>query len=68
MVECVGFGGEGDVIDYFLVLVIDYYFSKFDEVFKGKDISYLRYYFNDFYEVDDVRGELNWIFVFFDEF
>ncbi len=27
---------------------------------KGKDISYLRYYFNDSYEVDDARGESNW--------
>lgn len=60
MVERAGPGGEGDVIDHFSASAIDHYLSKFDEAFKGKDISYLRYYFNDSYEVDDARGESNW--------
>ena len=34
----------------------------------NKDFSYLRYYFNDSYEVDDARGESNWTPAFFDEF
>ena len=45
--ERAGPGGEGDVIDHFSASAIDHYLSKFDEAFKGKDISYLRYYFND---------------------
>ena len=65
MVERAGPGGEGDVIDHFSASAIDHYLSKFDEAFKGKDISYLRYYFNDSYEVDDARGESNWTPAFF---
>lgn len=68
MVERAGPGGEGDVIDHFSASAIDRYLSKFDEAFKGKDISYLRYYFNDSYEVDDARGESNWTPAFFEEF
>lgn len=68
MVERAGPGGEGDVIDHFSASAIDHYLSKFDEAFKGQDISYLRYYFNDSYEVDDARGESNWTPAFFDEF
>ena len=68
MVERAGPGGEGDVIDHFSASAIDHYLSKFDEAFKGKDISYLRYYFNDSYEVDDARGESNWTPAFFEEF
>ena len=65
MVERAGPGGEGDVIDHFSASAIDHYLSKFDEAFKGQDISYLRYYFNDSYEVDDARGESNWTPAFF---
>ena len=36
------------------------YFKKFDEAFKGYDISYLRSFFNDSYEVDDAKGQANW--------
>jgi hypothetical protein len=68
MVERAGPGGEGDVIDHFSAAAIDAYLQKFDEAFKDKDISYLRYYFNDSYEVDDARGESNWTPGFFDEF
>lgn len=68
LVERAGPGGEGDVIDHFSTAAIDAYLKKFDEAFKGKDISYLRYYFNDSYEVDDSRGESNWTPKFFEEF
>lgn len=68
LVERAGPGGEGDVIDHFSTAAIDDYLKKFDEAFKGKDISYLRYYFNDSYEMDDSRGESNWTPKFFEEF
>lgn len=68
MVERAGPGGEGDVIDHFSASAIDAYLKKFDDTFKGKDISYLRYYFNDSYEVDDSRGESNWTPDFMAEF
>lgn len=68
MVERAGPGGEGNVIDHFSSSAIDTYLKKFDEAFKGKDISYLRYYFNDSYEVDDSKSESNWTPHFFEEF
>lgn len=68
MVERAGPGGEGDVIDHFSDKAIDNYLSHFDQSFKGHDISGLRAYFNDSYEVDDARGEANYTPLFFDEF
>ena len=68
MVERAGPGGEGNVIDHFSASAIDAYLKRFDEAFDGKDLSYLRYYFNDSYEVDDARGESNWTPDFFEEF
>lgn len=68
LVERAGPGGEGDVIDHFSAEAIDAYLAKFDEALAGKDISYLRYYFNDSYEVDDARGESNWTPKLFEEF
>ncbi|HEX8315282.1 MAG TPA: glycosyl hydrolase, partial [Flavisolibacter sp.] len=44
------------------------YFKKFDEAFKGYDVSYLRAFFNDSYEVDDARGQSNWTPELFEEF
>ncbi len=67
-VERAGPGGEGDVIDHFSGKAIRRYLAKFDEAFKGYDISYLRYYFNDSYEVDDAMGNSDWTEDFFDEF
>lgn len=68
MVERAAPGGEGNVIDHFSKQAIDKYFNKFDEAFKGKDISGLRSFFNDSYEVDDARGQSNWTPEFLQEF
>lgn len=68
MVERAGPGGEGDVIDHFSGEAISDYLAKFDEAFKGHDVSTLRYYFNDSYEVDDARGDSDWTKDFLDEF
>ncbi|MCR5714012.1 MAG: glycoside hydrolase family 2 protein [Bacteroidales bacterium] len=68
MVERAGPGGEGDVIDHFAAEPTQKYLQRFDEAFKGYDISSLRYYFNDSYEVDDANGESNWTPGFLSEF
>ncbi len=68
MVERAAPGGEGYAIDHFSKQAARNYFKKFDEAFKGYDVSYLRSFFNDSYEVDDARGEANWTPEFFDEF
>lgn len=68
MVERAGPGGEGDVIDHFSLKATDKYLSYFDNRFKDMDLSNLRGYFNDSYEVDDARGEANWTPNFFNEF
>ena len=63
-----GPGGEGDVIDHFSDKAIDNYLGHFTTSFAGHDISGLRAYFNDSYEVDDARGEANFTPLMFDEF
>lgn len=68
MVERAGPGGEGYVIDHFSGKAIRDYLKYFDEAFKGSDISYLRGYFNDSYEVDDARGQSCWTPELFNEF
>ncbi|MEO5564721.1 MAG: glycosyl hydrolase, partial [Chitinophagaceae bacterium] len=68
MVERAAPGGEGYAIDHFSLTAANHYFKKFDEAFKGHDISYLRAFFNDSYEVDDARGQSNWTPDFFSEF
>src|SRR5665648_980086 len=68
MVERAGPGGEGDVIDHFSAKAIDNYLGHFTTAFKGQDLSGLRAYFNDSYEVDDARGEANFTPLLFDEF
>ncbi len=68
MVERAGPGGEGDVIDHFSLQAINDYLGHFDKSFEGYDISYLRAFFNDSYEVDDAYGEANWTPDFFSEF
>src|SRR5215217_3442096 len=66
MVERAAPGGEGYAIDHFSLKAATNYFKKFDAAFKGRDISYLRAFFNDSYEVDDARGQANWTSGFFD--
>jgi hypothetical protein len=68
MVERGAPGGEGYAIDHFSSRASTNYFKRFDEAFRGKDISYLRAFFNDSYEVDDARGQANWTPLFFEEF
>jgi hypothetical protein len=68
MVERAAPGGEGYAIDHFSSKAATNYFKKFDAAFRGKDISYLRAFFNDSYEVDDARGQANWTSDFFNEF
>jgi hypothetical protein len=67
-VERAGPGGEGEVIDHFSAKAIDNYLRHFENSFKGHDLSGLRAYFNDSYEVDDAQGEANFTPLLFDEF
>jgi hypothetical protein len=68
MVERAAPGGEGRAIDHFSEQALKNYLSKFDKAFAGKNISGLRSFFNDSYEVDDARGQSNWTPNFFNEF
>ena len=68
MVERAAPGGEGYALDHFSSKAANNYFKRFDQAFQGKDISSLRAFFNDSYEVDDARGQANWTPGFFDEF
>lgn len=68
MVERAAPGGEGYAIDHFSAKASANYFKHFDRAFAGHDISYLRSFFNDSYEVDDARGQGNWTPLLFDEF
>jgi len=68
MVERGAPGGEGYAIDHFSKQAATNYFKPFDKAFKGYDLSYLRGYFNDSYEVDDARGQSNWTPDFFEQF
>ena len=60
MVERAAPGGEGPAIDHFSALAIKHYLAAFDKAFEGKDVSGIRSFFNDSYEVDDARGQANW--------
>ncbi len=68
MVERAGPGGEGNVIDHFSKQALTDYLKKFDDALAGKDISSLRAFFNDSYEVDDANGEADWTPDFLNEF
>jgi len=61
-------GGEGNVIDHFSATALQHYLKRFDDAFKGFDISSLRGFFNDSYEVDDARGQSNYTPLLFEEF
>ncbi len=67
-VERAGPGGEGDVIDHFSKTATDHYLHRFDEAFAGRNLTTLRAFFNDSYEVDDAQGEANWTPNLFAEF
>jgi hypothetical protein len=68
MVERAAPGGEGYAIDHFSATAAKNYFKRFDEAFKGYDLSYLRGFFNDSYEVDDATGQANWTPQLIEEF
>lgn len=68
MVERAAPGGEGYAIDHFSSKAAINYFKKFDTAFVGHDLSYLRGFFNDSYEVDDARGQANWTNNMFGQF
>lgn len=68
MVERAAPGDEGNVIDHFSSAHLKKYLGWFDRSFKGVDLSGLRSFFNDSYEVDDARGQSNWSGVLFSEF
>jgi hypothetical protein len=59
-VERAGPGGEGDVIDHFSGQAVTNYLEHIGKCLKGYDISYIRAYFNDSYEVDDAQGQADW--------
>ncbi len=61
-------GGEGNVIDHFSASALQHYLKKFDDAFKNVNISALRGFFNDSYEVDDARGQSNYTPLLFAEF
>ncbi len=61
-------GGEGNTIDHFDEAAISHYLTRFDEALAEVDISYLRAFFNDSYEVDDAQGEADWTPHLFTEF
>ena len=44
MVERAAPGGEGYAIDHFICEAVKNYFKKFDDAFKGYDISYLGHF------------------------
>lgn len=68
MVERAAPGDEGNVIDHFSSAHLKKYLRWFDRSFNGFDLSGLRGFFNDSYEVDDARGQSNWTQNFFNEF
>lgn len=68
MVERAAPGGEGNVIDHFSAVALRKYLSRFDTAFSGHNLSGLRAFFNDSYEVDDARGQSNWTPGFFELF
>ncbi|HJZ41716.1 MAG TPA: glycosyl hydrolase [Bacteroidales bacterium] len=68
LVERAGPGGEGDVIDHFSAQAVGRYLSHFSEKLGSVDLTGLRAYFNDSYEVDDAFGEADLTPLLFDEF
>ncbi len=68
MVERAAPGGEGNVIDHFSTTPIQHYLARFDQAFQGRDLTGLRAFFNDSYEVDDAQGQGDWTPELFDAF
>jgi hypothetical protein len=68
MVERAAPGGEGYAIDHFSQGATERYLQHFTKAFKGRDLSRLRGFFNDSYEVDDASGQANWTAGMFEQF
>jgi hypothetical protein len=68
LVERAAPGGEGFMIDHLSDGATRRYLSQFDRAFAGRDLSALRGFFNDSYEVDDARHNSDWTDDFFNEF
>ncbi|MCB0746913.1 MAG: glycoside hydrolase family 2 protein, partial [Ignavibacteriae bacterium] len=68
MVERAGKGGEGNVIDHFSEEATKNFLNVFDKNSKGFNITGIRSFFNDSYEVDDAQGEGDWTPKMFEEF
>lgn len=61
-------GGEGDALDHFSAEALDAYLARFNQALSGFDLSGLRAWFNDSYEVDDAAGCANFTPRFLEEF
>jgi alpha-L-rhamnosidase len=57
LVERAAPGGEGNVIDHFSRDAIRAYLARFDRALADADLTGLRAFFNDSYEVDDATGQ-----------
>jgi hypothetical protein len=68
MVERAGHGGEGNVIDHFSEEATREFLKFFDYQAEKIELSGLRAFFNDSYEVDDASGQANWTTDFLEEF
>jgi hypothetical protein len=68
LVERAAPGGEGNVIDHFSSAAIRKYLAFFDERFGNLQLSGLRAFFNDSYEVDDATGQADGTPALFEEF
>lgn len=68
MVERAAPGGEGNVIDHFSSRALAAYLRRFDEALADVDLTGLRGFYNDSYEVDDAQGESDWTPDFFAQF
>jgi hypothetical protein len=68
MVERAAPGGEGFVIDHYSKPALKTYLDRFDQSFKAGNVSGIRSFFNDSYEVDDARGQSNFTPDLFTEF
>ncbi len=67
-VERAGPGGQGNAIDHFSEKAVRTFLARFDEAAENRNVTGIRAFFNDSYEVDDARGEANWTPLFFEEF
>jgi hypothetical protein len=60
LVERAAPGAEGYAIDHFSRDAVRQYLHHFDSAFANREISNLRCFFNDSYEVDDASGQADW--------